>query len=199
MSHPFTDLIQWMHSELRDCPPALMIQHARHAVIEFCRMTNAWRRELPAISIVAGTTTYALAVDDPVDEAVIQSIMGVEIDGEAIRAGSEYRWSQDKSTIELVYSPAVSMANALKVEVSLKPSAASVELQDDRLFEDWHDTFVHGALHTLMMQKDKPWTNMELSEAHRLKFLNGIGKAVDELRRRRLNVLPTARATYGFI
>ena len=54
--------------------------------------------------------------------------------------------------------------------VALKPSASAAGI-DERLFNEYREAIIHGALARLMLSPRKPYTHTQLAQYHQQQFL----------------------------
>lgn len=200
----FRDIYDHIHPQLRDCPTALAIQACREAVIEFCRVSLYWQEDLDPMNIVVDQNDYTLDTGEVIGEGesaqyIIHRIIEVKYNNVTLDPAFDYTWSEDKETLTLIADPKKAITNGLVVRVAFKPSVDATDFRADRIWEDYHDVFKAGTMARLAFMKDKPWTSMEIATVARGVFDNGIGRARDEVRRKRLHVLTRTVPTYGFI
>lgn len=173
----FSELVRDIALDVAGCPDFLIEKELRRSAIEFCSLANVWFFELPAISTVAGQTTYPLPT--PGDTAVAR-VISVRLDGRPLRP-------QDRSAAALrgkqrgraeyyhyrsnaiVVSPAPSAAAELVVDVSLKPTREAEEI-DAEVVEDWAEAIASGAIARLCSQRERDWFDGPKATRERQKF-----------------------------
>ena len=162
------------------CTSAAIDSALRQSAVVFCEQSLAWLIEHPPIPVVAGTSEYALT---PPEDAVVHAITFAALNGEEIEAYkgetgiSARNWRNRTGAPQYIPSGAGSVilapkpgaSAALTMIVALKPSPASVGI-DDVQFNEYREAVVHGALLRLMLSPKKPYTNAQLAAYHQQQF-----------------------------
>lgn len=195
---------------------AVVKQVIRATVREFCHVSGAWMRQLPAVDVVAGQARYTLP--DPADGRVltvqavtytgavngvsqgtqflvpIQSPSVVTVDSVAADSPIYYYGDFEAAgVITLVPPPARSVPDALVAYVSLGPKTNSGDEVADVLANSFFETILDGALGRLMEIPDRPFTNLALAQYRLRRFRSGMSTARDTARRQ------WTTATSGFV
>lgn len=157
-----------IRAHLPDCPSVLIKQHVLRSAIKFCTETWIWRVD-ETISALEGATTMTITV---ADGAAITGIPKMEVNEKLYE---EYTISGATVT----FDDALAADTDFDVTSALKPTMAATSLPDI-LYNDWFDGVEAGAIHTLCMLPDKPWTNLKLSQKARADFY---GQAVEAKRK----------------
>lgn len=174
------DFYDFVMPDVPGCTFAAIDSALRQSGIVFCEQSLAWLIDHPPISVVAGTSEYALT---PPEDAVVHAITFAALNGEEIEA---YKGETDISVRNrrnrtavaqyipggpgsVILAPKPAATGALTMIVALKPSPASVGI-DDVQFNEYREAIVHGALLRLMLSPKKPYTNAQLAAYHQQQF-----------------------------
>lgn len=183
MTTPYTAFFDHVMPSAPGAMNGAVTQAIRRAVIEFCRLTLAYRHTPSAINIVGATSTYTISAPAGTQ---VQDFMDVRVNGLAIdgrsnewldmhvddwrttATGPARAWrSPGTNQIQLVPTPSESITGGLVVECALRPTEASTEIPD-WIFADYVEAIKWGALERLCSMPRKPWTNGALyAEAKR--------------------------------
>jgi len=157
----------------------------RNMVVEtarlFCRKTRYWRANLDDILMIPGQSRYDLF--SPVNRASVYDVISVRYDKQTKFLNrstyAKLQFDLDNSGIptafalesarELVLAPVPASSTAiLKVRAVLVPDLDATEI-DDRIYDDFGETILHGALFRLLRIPGKAWTNASMAS-----FYNGL-------------------------
>lgn len=165
----------------------------RQAASDFCEQTNIWISELDPISVTAGVADYDLETDTGSAVAQVQS---VGYDGRIIKprsldeldklypatywpdlVGMPVLYTQvADSTIRLFPKPEMSVANALRVRVSLFPDNTATSLPDV-LYSRYANEIAIGAASKLMMEQGREYFDPNSAVLYARKFAAAINRA----------------------
>ena len=183
----WSDLYDLIMPDLPGCPFAAVNNALRQSSIVFCAQSLAWKDEHPPVAVAAGTAEYAFIppVGAAVHAVTHAAFNGKEISphtGELDIPARDWRNQTGKpqyvlggdTSLRLVPEP--DTAGVLTMIVALKPSASATGI-DERLFNEYRDAIIHGALARLMLSPRKPYTNTQLAQYHQQQFLIGTAAA----------------------
>lgn len=192
----------WYNEVLPEAPGCLaaVAENAiRNAAIEFCERSQFHIYNHPAINAVAATATYAFV--PPANTLVVKVLQAFYNSKEIIpktpdeldsmytttdwrdRTGTPLYYTQDDElNIRLVPYPSASLANALKLRVSLKPTRASTTVEA-RIYEEHLESIKAGALYRLKAQTSKPYSDPTGAANNLTLFNMGIDSARDRVSR----------------
>lgn len=174
------DFVPSVLLEVPTCPEIVALKAVRDTCIDFCDHTNYWQYDLDLITAVANVAEYNL--DELPDGTVLSSITSMTFQGLPVYPRTlewldtnRANWRKDYSTrpeyflvqqigqFQLVGYPSVTVVDAVRVRVALKPSRAATKVYD-RLYEDYLDDIANGALARLMAMRGRPWSDQSLVE-----------------------------------
>lgn len=163
----------------------------KRAVIEFCAGSWIWQYLMDPIDLVAGESFYDLETPTGGD---ISAVMHVECNGMPLENKSlewlnkeHPSWRIDRETpkwftqitpdqIILAKVPDVTVVGGLYVTMAAEPSRASSSFPK-WICNQYIYTLVDGALSTLMLMPDKPWTDTQNGAARLANFNAAINNA----------------------
>lgn len=184
--------------ELPMCPGPTIRNAVVDTLIEICERAGAWKEGLDAISVVADTASYSLALPgDYAYEADIHAVFRVELDSSPLSSASEEvmdrrsgtAWREEESSspthyivgqtdaILLYPIPTEDYADGLLVYVLLKPQRTATEVPDF-FYVNHYDTVLHGAIARLAAQKGTPWYTPDIVQLHAGKYSRNLGETV---------------------
>lgn len=190
---------------LPGCPDPLVRQSLVDAAIEFCEETGLVRVTSEAQAAVAGQSAYD--IDVPTQQRVcltqrawygtrelialpsasISSVLAYDTPAGAdvLQGEPKFFFESAPGEISVLPTPKVSTAAMLTFRFTAKPTRAATQL-DDRLFEDWVEALVAGALARLHAIPDQPFSSSAASSIRRAEFQFYIGRARSEALRGRV-------------
>lgn len=188
-----TDFYDYILTDVRGVTLPLALLEIRNAAIEYFEKTRLIRYEMPAITLVAGTASYALT---PEASRRIVDIEEAKLDGASFLTPKEpgeldakygVAWRTtltntpehflsvvDRSTIRPVPTP--SAAGSLVVTVSQTLTRAATDCPDWILQRDV-DGIADGAKARLFAMSDKPWSDPGAAGYRQSRFDEAIGQA----------------------
>lgn len=190
----YADLYPLMAPELPGCPEDFMLQALRKSTRKFCQDSDAWRKQLASINLVADKLDYVLSAGV---EAEIKHIIEVRINTAAgITSGdigvliipSLYTYHaeatirlgvvQAAGTLSLDDSlkPAAAVTGGLEVKVSVVPLMNSAVIDMDFLTR-WAEAIISGTIFSLMTMKGRKWTDLQRAPLFLLDYNRGVGRA----------------------
>jgi hypothetical protein len=141
-------------------PEPLIHQALLDSASQFCEETAAIHYITDPITIVAGVADYDIGLPQSNDLSRILRVWFGE-DPWATPAGIPLNWVvTDLSQITIFPTPAAELAPGqfMFADVAVKPSRNATVL-DDRLYNDWLEGIVGGAIARLCATPDQPYTN----------------------------------------
>jgi uncharacterized protein YbdZ (MbtH family) len=183
--------------EVPGCAEISAIQAIRDACIEFCEKSLVLVRDHDPVTVQQGVVDYDL---EPPTGTLVIKIMQAWLDDAKLEPAApdqvrhaalynrDYASYQSAASTPLVYVqkdertvslwpvPDKTYTNGLTMRVALKPTRSSSAV-DDAIFEEYAETIASGALARLMISPGKPYTNPQVSGAHRLMFGQGVNVA----------------------
>jgi hypothetical protein len=185
---------KWYDEVLPDvphCPQPVAKNAIRNAAIEFCERSFVYQADHPAIAAVQdqGEYTYApgtgLKVVRPemvwYDKKQLTPMTRDDLDRLYAywpdESGTPIYFVQEQlEKLIVVPKPAAALADAIRLKVSVKPTRASVDI-DDAMHEKYLEAIACGAKARLFAMKKKPWTDNELAVYHKQMFDAAIATA----------------------
>lgn len=172
----YSDLLPDVLTSLKADPSDPVTERAiKRAVIEFCGGSWVWQYIMDPIDLVAGEAFYDL---EPPTGSGTSAVMNVECNGRPLENKSmewlnkEHpgwrinretpRWFTQVNPDQVILAkvPDVTVTNGLYITLAIEPDLSSNN------FPKWIGThhryaLVDGALSTLMLMPDKPWTDLK--------------------------------------
>lgn len=163
----------------------------KRAVIEFCAGSWVWQHLMDPIDVVAGESFYDL---EPPTGGDISAVMHVECNGlPLVNKSLEWlnkehpSWRLDRETpkwftqvtpdqLILAKVPDATVAGGLYVTLAVEPSQSSTSFPK-WIWNQYIYALVDGALSTLMLMPDKPWTDLKNGSARLDNFNAAINNA----------------------
>lgn len=156
--------------EAQGCPEPLIERHLRTSMIDFYRVSRAWRYTTEAASVTAGDR--AVELDLPNDTAVLR-VYWAQLAGKDLRAVSVRNLSTEVSHPRGYAIDGISRILSLDVipersfildgvvaNVALLPLRSLDDLPDE-LFDQHRDGILYGALARLLSMGNVPWANRQ--------------------------------------
>lgn len=188
----YSDLLPDVLPFLRADPSDPVTERAiKRAAIEFCGGSWVWQFLMDPIDLVAGEATYDLEPPTGADVAVV---MHVECNGSPLENKSldwlnkeHPSWRLDRDTpkwftqvipeqIVLAKVPDISVTGGLYMTLALEPDQSSNSFPK-WIAKTYRYALIDGALSTLMLMPDKPWTDLQNGAARLDSFNAGINNA----------------------
>ncbi len=171
------------------CPEPTAVSHLRNAAIRFCRVARIWRSSdsftakptnsgaefsvAPDDAAIA-EFTLALFEDEPLNPRTIRDL-DVERPLWRTETGTPYEITEvDWGTVRIV--PIPEDEGTLSLQLVLEPASEAVTLPDF-LNAQWLPALSSGALSTLLLIPDKPFTNPNLAAIHAGTFNEALATA----------------------
>ncbi len=173
-SQALSELFNYVHAELPGVPDALVWQHLRLVIRDFCKRTRAWQYAMDAISTTADQTDYDL--EDWPSCAEFDAVHTVELDNTVLEPGDDYLLVDDDGQPVLRLVTAPSAAQSLEIVVSIMPKM-NAEVIDKPLFDRWFVTWKIGIIAALQMSPVGTWRNPQLGMLNRQEYDQQTGKA----------------------
>ena len=167
------------------CSGPLMELHARMAAIEFFEHTKAWQADLTALAGNGVLTSFVMTL--PADSQIekLLKVRVVDANGNKIRAtvlmadygedlaeiGSQEVIAYTLDRVTLTVQPAQATGSIMTPKVALKPTLTAATLPD-ALFNQFGRDIAKGALASLTVMADKPWTDTTTARINAVEFNN---------------------------
>lgn len=152
------DLKLEVQQVVQGCPDPVIYQAINQAARRFCRGSGAWSLT-ETVYLAAGRTKTDVPTQNGAD---VVSLISVTKNDKMATA-----WTDDLETLEFQAAP--SITTAYEVKVSLAPSRGKYTIGDNVL-ANWGEDIAHGAIALLLMQKNRPWHDPQLSGYHNSLF-----------------------------
>lgn len=175
----WADFLPAVMLHLPGCPEFTVEDALRTAAIEFCSRTRVWRgRQVTLATTVAGQPDYSI-LDNPEDAGLnhIQvawvgdreigtGTPGDDIDSFPGETNTDYSVELiGRATIRLNPAPKLD-GEVVKATVSYAPTEVAYGIADALYFR-WHEAIEKKAMHDLMIQVNKPWSNPNMAVFNR--------------------------------
>lgn len=171
----YDDLLPLMLLDLNGCDEKLMLLALRQAGRDFCKQSESWIYEFPAVNVVLGQTDYEYIAPYMSN---IHRIVWVKYDNTELEL-EDYTFVEEK-TLVLTNTPTSNITDGLEVKVILRPKISSEQLPSWFL-ERYAEYIMAGAKSYLMMMPSKPFTNANLSDFYKKIYTDGISIAKREV------------------
>jgi len=178
-------------SEVDGCPPIIAETEIRNTMIDFCKVTLAWKAEVDPISVIAGTAKYELDVAEGIPSLLTWGYM-LDASGEEIRmtATSEdeldadrqiHRWRNIDGTPSVYFMTADGFVHivakptepyTLYLGAALIPSRESYEAPTF-IYNKFMETITAGARARLLNMKAQSWYNAAAAKDEEDKYEKG--------------------------
>lgn len=171
----WNDFLPAVRLHLPGCPEFTVEDAIRTAAIEFCSRTRVWRGKRVSIATtVAGQNEYSF-LDNP-EDAGLNSIQaawigkceiatetpGDDIDYYPGQTDNDYRIGiVGRATVSLDPAPK-NDGEVITATVSYAPTEVAYGIADALYFR-WHEAIEKKAMHDLMIQMGKPWSNPQMA------------------------------------
>lgn len=185
---PWSDFLPHVLPFAPGCPDPVAEFNLREAARDFCARTRCWRVTLPAITTTheQGFGPYPMPL--PAGTELVR-IERATMDGRRIDVVAEdalpVDWQQYPNTVrDCVFSqdrlavhavPVYEADRTLVLDVTLKPDDVAEEFPE-HLARQHMRAIANGALEQILMQPEKPYTNLALSIAKGAQFSSAISK-----------------------
>lgn len=192
-------------------PDYLVEQHTRSALIQFCKETRAFRRELDPLQTIAGIYEYDIEVPVYTTVHEIESIVheGEDLVPRTIKQVEQItlKWREERGTpqvyirkpnnlVWLVPVPDTTATNAIIMNVSLKPTQDAQSFEDE-LYDEYHEPILNLILSRLLRIPKKDWTDVAASNRYFALYAQEVQDAEIRGRKAQRGSAPTVR--YGGI
>jgi hypothetical protein len=191
MANFYSTLLDDILPSLPSCENAMALFALKRAAQEFMKKTQCDQRVIaPSIAVTAGNAAYAVPV--PANTELV-TVTKLALDGTELRpvprdwlteemetlAGTPSHFVVGlDGTVTLWKKPTAGGTLTGKIAVAPLPTATDIL---DPIANAFSEDIAAGALSRLMLMPNKPWTQVELSVAHRSRFDNAIDRAKYEV------------------
>lgn len=176
----FSTLVGNVSEIVPQCPTPIIVRALREAAIESCARGFIWPANLATVVLIAGTAGYIFVT--PFTDTVVTSIQSARVNGEHLtiytdeqaigfdpswldvtKTGSpESIWQYTPTIYNITPVPDSVTTYNLKMRVYLKPTTSATGMEDDVL-NDNQELIITGAVHKLLMQPKRPWSDVEVA------------------------------------
>lgn len=190
------------------CPDPVAEFNLREAARDFCARTRVWRTTLAPMTIAptAGIGPHAMPL--PVDTELVR-IERATMNGRLIDAVAEdalpVDWQQYPNTVRdciftqdalsVMTVPAYETDRTLVLDVTLKPDYQAEDFPT-HLASQYMRAIADGALSLILMQPDKPYTNLALAGVKTAEFNDRVSVVANRVRRGSSSFRPRGNARF---
>jgi hypothetical protein len=142
-------------------PEPLVYQALIDSAIQFCDESSVTTYITDPITVIANVPEYEIDLPVGMDLARIMRVWYGEGPWDAPTGGGPINWRMidlDQLTIYPTPTQALPPGQFMFIEVATKPSRNASSL-DDRLYSNWMEGIVGGAIQRLCSTPDQPYTN----------------------------------------
>jgi hypothetical protein len=165
--------VSMIKPSLPGCPASLIKSEVLDAAIRFCRKTYVWK-SVETDTAVGGETEWSLA-----------GVTGADIINISVEVNDReyvlYTFSVDTAKFDYP----LKADDEVSVTLYLSPSRDVTELPDV-LYTDYFEAIRSGAIVSLAMLPNKPWSDPSLAAAHQRTYLHEIGNAAGQAQKKNL-------------
>ncbi len=180
-----TEFLDGVMPQVPGCLVDMALIEIKHSIIDFCERSLILQNDADPVSIVANSADYD--IDVPTGYRSVKIMHAYYKDAEITPVapdnvrksgpGSPAGFNQPTpEEFRLYPTPDKTEANAITMRVALKPSRAKDDI-DEFIFEDYYEGIVSGALHRLMSDVDKPYTNPNAALMHKVIYETAVNTA----------------------
>lgn len=193
-------LLPYLHAHLPGCPGALIEQHAREALRDFCEKTHAWQHDVPPLGIRDGQTRYtADCIPEGTEIVVVREVL---LRDRPLRPLIDFT-VRNRNTIVLCREPQTSIPSALKIRVALRPAEATKNIDDCENFEalwaDWRKAIEYRTLSTLQLMPRQTWSDENLGAANETRYYHETAKCKRDMNKQQTVGSLTCHAPRRFV
>lgn len=157
---------------LPGCPMAVIKAEVLMTAIRFCFDTWVWD-QVEENTVAADSSDIVFSLPDN------SRIIGMLIKDQFGRNVIDYTRIAETTTLD---SP-VTKDTTFETSIFLTPTHTAPSLPDF-LYYDWFDAIESGTKVTLYMMPDKPWANPGMSQVEQTRYLNRMGEARLDVRKK---------------
>ncbi len=180
----FASMVPDISAFLQGCPNPAIERTLRKVATDLCQRARVWRADLPAITLVAGTTDYTPTSPVAYGE-FMEPVFGRTTVGTAV---TELKWCSYEKTRRLypewpldsdgpsqimtsrtpgqiMLAPTPDAAGTLAIYGVLRPTATA-DSWDAQMYREFHREMFHGTLYELMTMAERSWSNANLGQHH---------------------------------
>jgi hypothetical protein len=190
MATAWASFYPYVQPHVPGCPEIVMESHLQEAAAEFCMLSEVWRFDIDPDFTSRNTADYE--IDVPTN-AILENILVLNLNGLPLKRVSDkyytplldqdgkpvsglpmYYMNLDDASIRLFPTPDKKYTFNGRAVLKPKLSATGIE---DFLFETHGRCIAYGAIARLAAIPAKEWTNPELANYYRAKFVEDTSKA----------------------
>ena len=188
-----TEFLRFLFPLVPSASEPSAINALRQAAIDLCTTSSMWVVELDPMTAIAGVAEYELEMPS---STRLNLVMSASYDGRIIKPRSHdeldkmyvaedwlevtgtptYYTQFDDVSIRLVPYPNVTLANGIKVRVTLTPTMDATEVLDE-LFSGFARDIAYGAAATLLSEQDREYSDKNKSAMYARMFKSAIDSA----------------------
>lgn len=185
MATALTQFARYVRMDVDGCPEPVLLDAVLRAGIEFCSRVVSIREEID-IDLVIGQSAYPLVVDGSYvsviaevakeDNSILSPRNAAEFDSERydkIDGEPMYYYMDNAQNLIVGYRPQA--VETLTVTTRIIPKEDATTLPDV-LAQQYKLDIAAGAKAILMMQKNKPWSDLQLAAVHQGQFERAVVK-----------------------
>lgn len=162
------------------CPEIVIEQHLQEAAADFCARSEVWRYQIEPDYTVAGVADYFLDVPTG---ALLENITALFVDGFPVKRVSDSDFAQDPGAPQsaptrysiiqdrqIRFYDTPDRSYEFRGYGVLKPTLSATGIEDF-IFETHGRAIACGAIASLTIIPGKEWTNPDLANYYKAKFL----------------------------
>lgn len=169
----WTDLFSRVMPHVPGCPEPMAEDAIRDAAIKFCRDSHLWREQIMDLYLVQGVRRYDLDLPEQTEVTAL------------IAAWQRKPGSNHKTAVY----PDINVFRMVRFPEALDPDKGPVEMHVvlqptrdadgmlDAIGLDYDQALIHCALERLVVIPGKDWTNPNMANYHRQKYLESLTEA----------------------
>lgn len=180
----FASMVPDVSAYLPGCPNLSIERSMRKMATDLCQRARVWRAELPAVTMVVGTTEYTptspVAYGEFMDVVLASTTIGTTYRDlasvsyeKARRLYPEWPTNSDgtpthiacRTPGQVMLAPTPDTAGTLAMYATLRPTAAA-DSWDAQMYREFHRALFHGCLYELMSMPGRSWTNTKDAGHH---------------------------------
>lgn len=185
------EFVPFLEANCPEADNALLRLTVILTALDFCKKSHIHQETMPTLDLEAGEPTYQIVLPPYCDLAGIRAVY---INGNEIEAKSPdslnrempgwknmesdpiWYHQDEPKTVRLIPAPREPAAGALSIRVALQPSPKSQHVWD-RLYTDYFNEILAGALSKLLAMPKKPWTDKQSALENKYTYLEGLREA----------------------
>lgn len=166
----FTEELKTLHAGAEDSFCNIAV---RKAIMEMCERGNLWK-ETQTVTFDDKNSAYLTTMSMGTDVSMAFTVKDADSGREVLPPEA---WKLDREEFKLSLAPGyyADLSNRrFIVEMVVQPTIACSEFPDE-FYTMYYSTVIVGASSYLKSVTNRPWTNLELGQYERRRFLQAIG------------------------